>query len=125
MRLYASTAPGWWRYQLVSLANRRLPPRQRPRFYSILVDNGMFGFYRRGERPGLDKWYNMLAKFVYDVRRLRRPEEIVVILPDWLDDPGFTVKAAGHPMARRLCGEYTCAAVAHRGSGLGGCFGVA
>lgn len=119
MILYASTAPGWWPYQLVSLANRRLPPRQKPGFYHILVDNGMFGFYKRGERPALDRWYAMLLRFVHDVRRLRQPAEIVVVLPDWLNDPGFTVEAARHPAARRLCRDYRCAAVAH-GSPTGG-----
>ena len=112
-RFYASAAPDWWPFQLVSLANRRLPPR-RYYFYSILVDNGMFSYYKLGERPpDLDKWYLMLLKFINDIERLRRPVEIAVILPDFLNNPTFTLKAARHHVAREICNNYDCFIVVH------------
>jgi len=101
---------------LVSLANRRLPPVQRPGFYWVLIDNGMFGFMKDGGRPDLDKWYHRLLVFVRDVERLRKPEEIVVVLPDWLHDVDFVLRSVQHPLARRLCRDYVCAAVVHSNS---------
>ena len=120
-RFYASTAPEWWPYQLVSLGNRRLPAR-RYGFYHFLVDNGMFSWWKRGGplgRPELDKWYAALLRFVYDLERLRKPREIIVVLPDWLYDFPFTYEAANHPMAKRLCRDYTCAVVVHPGIAMG------
>ena len=116
VRFYAAQAPSWWPFQLVSLANRRLPPVQKPGFYRVLVDNGMFGFMKDGGRPDLDKWYHRLLLFVRDVERLRRPEEIWVVLPDWLHDFDFTYSAARHPLAKRLCRDYRCLVVAHSSS---------
>ena len=118
-RFYAALAPEWWPFQVVSVSNRRLPPR-RPGFYAIIVDNGMFAMYLRGARPPLDRWYSLLASFVHDVERLRAPREVIIVLPDWVGDPRFTVEAARHPLARRLCSAYTCYAVAHGGEGMMG-----
>ena len=128
-RFYAQGAPRWWPFQLVSLANQRLPPK-RYGFYSILVDNGMWAFGKDGGRPDLDKWYHRLLVFVRDVERLRRPEEIVVVLPDWLGDFDFTLEAARHPLASRLCRDYHCLVVVHTSSRFlwapeGGSYGYA
>ncbi len=114
VRFYASAAPDWWRFQLVSLANQRLPVK-RPRFYALMVDNGMFAYAKEGRRPPLDRWFRDLLAFLHDVRRRLAPLETVVILPDWVWDPGFVLEAARHPMARRICTELDgvrCAAVA-------------
>ena len=113
VRFYAFGAPSWWPFQLVSLTGQRLPPQQRPNFYYILVDNGMFKFYRDGERPSLDRWLHRLLVFVKDVERLRKPNEIWVVLPDWLGDFDFTLSAAMHPLAKRICKDYCCLVVAH------------
>ena len=118
LRLFLQTAPAWWPFQLVSLANQRIPPVTEPGFYRILVDNGMYGFYKTGLRPSLDQWYHRLMVFVRDVERLRRPAELAVILPDWLYDPSFTLRAARHPLAKRLCSDHPCYAVAHASSGI-------
>ena len=116
IRFYAAQAPRWWPFQLVSLANRRLPPAREPGFYMILVDNGMWSFYRSGGRPSLDKWYHKLLVFVHDVERLRKPAEVWVVLPDWLHDFDFTYSAAKHPLAKRLCKDYRCLVAAHTSS---------
>lgn len=115
-RFYAQGAPRWWPFQLVSLGNKRLPPK-RYGFYSILVDNGMFRYYKEGTRPSLDSWFRRLAVFAGEVRRLR-PSELIIILPDWLNDAEFTVRAARSVQARRLCEQHVCCAVAHAGRGL-------
>ncbi len=112
-RFYAQGAPSWWPYQLVSLGNRRLPAR-RYFYYSILVDNGMFRYYKSSATPpDLDKWYADLRRFIHDIERLRKPREIAVILPDWLNNPSFTLRAASHPAARSLCRDYDCYIVVH------------
>lgn len=111
-KFYATGAPDWWPFQLVSLANKAMPPSRRG-YYTVLVDNGMFGFYKQGSRPDLDLWYGKLLLFVKDLERLRAPREIVVILPDWLHDPDFILRSARHPRARTLCKDYKCMAVAH------------
>ena len=113
IRFYAAQAPSWWPYQLVSLANRRLPLVAPPGHYRFLVDNGFWGFYKDGGRPSLDKWYHRLLVFARDIERLRRPEEITIILPDWLGDFDFTIGAAQHSLARRLCRDYRCLVVVH------------
>ncbi len=112
-RFYAAQAPRWWPFQLVSLANRRFPPAREPGFYKVLVDNGMWAFVKDDGRPNLDKWYHRLLLFVRDIARLRRPAEIWVVLPDWLGDFDFTLRAARHSLARRLCRDYRCLVVAH------------
>ena len=112
-RFYAANAPSWWPYQLVSLANGRLPPAREPGFYHVLIDNGMFAYLKAGARPDLDKWYHRLMLFIRDVERLRKPAEVWVILPDWLGDFEFTYGAARHPLARRICRDYPCLVVAH------------
>jgi len=120
-RFYASGAPSWWRFQLVSLGNKRLPPK-RYNYYSILVDNGMFRYYSKlGERPPLHRWFAELRRFIHDVERLRRPREIIVVLPDWLYDYPFTYTAARSEHARELCTNYRCVVVVH--PGLGGIIG--
>jgi len=101
------------------MANSRLPPVAGRGWYCVLVDNGMFGFFKRGFRPDPERWLQWLARFAVYVGRLRGPADVAVVLPDWLHDPGFTVAAARHPLARRLCRDYTCLAVAHAGPGLG------
>ncbi len=82
IRFYAAQAPSWWPYQLVSLANKRLPQVREPGFYKILVDNGMWAFVKDGERPSLDKWYHQLLLFVRDIEQLRWPAEIWAVLPE-------------------------------------------
>lgn len=121
MRLYASGAPDWWPYQLVSMAGQRVPRLRRPGFYRLLVDNGMFSFYAGGRRPPLGEWLARLSWFASRVEARLRPAEVVVVLPDWLGDPGFTLEALGHPSAQRVCGRWRCIAVAHAdpGAGLG------
>ena len=116
VRFYAAQAPRWWPFQLVSLANRRLPPAREPGFYRILVDNGMWSFYRSGGRPSLDKWYHKLLVFAHDAERLRKPAEVWVVLPDWLHDFDFTYSAAKHSLAKRLCKDYRCLVVVHTSS---------
>lgn len=116
IRFYAQGAPSWWPFQLVSLGNKVLPRPARPRFYHVLVDNGMFKYYaKEGRRPRLEDWLAELTRFVHEVKRKLMPVSVTVILPDWLWDPGFTVEAAMHPLALKLCGGegITCAAVAH------------
>ncbi len=111
-RFYATGAPEWWPFQLVSLGNKVLPPTRRD-YYYVLVDNGMFAYHKQGTRPDLDVWYARLLLFVRDLERLRSPREIMVVLPDWLHDPDFVLKAATHPRAKSLCKGYRCMAVAH------------
>ena len=113
VRFYASAAPSWWPYQLVSLGNRRLPPR-RIGYYSVLVDNGMFAYTKTSRTPPrLDEWYHRLLLFLQEIERLRRPREVLVILPDWLYEPSFVLDALEHPLAARICSRYRCLAVVH------------
>ncbi len=115
VRFYAQGAPSWWPFHLVSLHNQRLPPA-RSNFYYIVIDNGMFGFYKQGARPPLDLWLQKLWAFAMSVERLRKPREIVIVLPDWLGDFDFTLRAAQHPVAKRMCRDYKCMVVAHTSS---------
>ncbi|BEP17053.1 hypothetical protein PYJP_04050 [Pyrofollis japonicus] len=119
VRFYAQGAPSWWKYQLVSLANQRLPSRKLY-FYDFLVDNGMFNFYKRGERPLLDRWLEHLKRFVLEIDIRYKPENITIILPDWLHDPAFTLKAATHFLSRMLCKDYECLLVVHSSPSFGG-----
>jgi len=112
VRFYATGAPPWWRFQLVSMAKGR-PGLSRRRFYSVLVDNGMFQFYTAGSRPPLDRWLAQLHIYATRLARQLDPAELIVILPDWVHDPDFTLKAAATPIARRICQSYTCYAAAH------------
>jgi hypothetical protein len=112
LRFYAQGAPSWWPYQLVSLANRRLPPK-RMWFYEFLVDNGMFAYWKTGQRPDVGAWLEKLARLVHEIDKRYKPVDITVILPDWLGDPSFTLKAAGHRLSKLLCRDYDCLVVAH------------
>ena len=125
VRFYTSAGPSWWPFQVVSLGNGRLPPRGEPSSYYFLVDNGMFRFYREGRRPDPDAWLDRLAVFVRRVERLRRPAGLMVVLPDWLGDPRFTLGVAGSRRARGLCRDYSCVGVAHAWGSLGGYRSVA
>ncbi len=84
-----------------------------PGHYRFLVDNGFWAFTKNGGRPGLDKWFHKLLVFARDIERLRKPKEIIIILPDWLGDFDFTYSAAQHPLAKRLCRDYRCLVVVH------------
>ncbi len=102
---------------MVSLASRQLPAK-RYNYYYLLVDNGMFRFYNStGRRPELGYWFAELKRFLWDLERLRRPREIIVVLPDWLYDYPFTYGAARSVYARELCSIYKCLVVAHPGLG--------
>ena len=102
---------------MVSLANERLPP-VKYYYYYMMVDNGMFRYYKAGQRPDLWKWYQQLLRFLRDIDRLRKPVEVAVILPDWLNDPVFTLKAASHSAARVVCKDYDCYIVVHSSPSL-------
>ena len=126
VRFYTSTGPGWWPFQVVSLSNGRLPPAGAPHgFYHVIVDNGMFAWWVRGVRPELSVWARRLAVFVRDVVRLRSPGSVVVVVPDWLGDPAFSLRAARDPVVRRLCRDFECMAVAHGDPGVDGYYRVA
>ena len=113
LRYYAPGAPYWWRYQLVSLGNNYEPPRNGRYWYRLLIDNGMFAFYKTGSRPSLDKWLARLNRYIKMIDSVLKPDEIRVILPDWLGDPGFTAMAARHERAKKLCKDYVCFASVH------------
>ncbi|MCD6487779.1 MAG: hypothetical protein J7K21_00955 [Desulfurococcales archaeon] len=108
---YTVTAPEWWPFQVVSITHRRLPPR-RIDYYYLLVDNGMYNFVLKNERPSLDVWISSLRRFVYEVYRTRRPVEMIVILPDWFKDPEFTLNVA-KTYSKLFCKDYKCMVVAH------------
>ena len=108
---YTVVAPDWWPFQVVSITHKRLPPK-RYSYYFLLVDNGMYSFVQRNERPNIDTWIARLRRFVYDLERTRRPNEIIVVLPDWLRDPEFTLSVT-RKYSRILCKDYKCMVVAH------------
>ena len=115
IRFYAGGAPSWWPFHVSTPSSLSSLPRG---VSSVLLDNGMWGFWKAGRRPPLDVWLARLAAAALEASR--RADEVYVVLPDWLGDPGFTLAAAGHPVARRLCRDYTCVAVAHASGGLQG-----
>ena len=117
LRFYASGAPPWWRFQELSLARPTSLPNRRG-FYNVLLDNGMFTYYKRGERPLPEKLLARLARAAHRLARLYDPVELVLVLPDWLGDPGYTYRAAASSPARSLCRDYVCAAVAHADPGV-------
>lgn len=76
----------------------------------------MFAFMKDGSRPDLDKWYHRLLVFVRDVERQRKPAEVWIVLPDWLHDVDLVLRSARHPLAKKLCRDYACAALVHSNS---------
>lgn len=76
----------------------------------------MFAYMKDGGRPDIDKWCHRLLVFVKDVEHLRRPAEIWIDSPDRLHGFDFTIGAARHPLAKKLCKDYRCLVTAHTSS---------
>lgn len=102
VRFYTATAPEWWRYQLVSAANKRLP-KIKPLFYKVLIDNGAFAWFKRGEKPDPVRHWHETVTFVNRVVASLRPIEVWVILPDYPWDTRYTIEQARSQRARELC----------------------
>lgn len=109
VRFYSSGAPRWWPYHVVVPHRAYSAPR-------VILDNGMWAYWKEGRRPPVDVWLARIARVASSLES----EEVIVILPDWLGDPRFTLEAAREPIARRLCRDYKCMAVAHSFDGLMG-----
>ena len=105
MRLYASNPPSWWPFWVVK--PRGAAPGHRVE--SIILDNGAFNYYQRGEYPSLDLWVAHLARRASQLRW--RAEELYVVLPDYPNEPWRTIMAARR--ARHLCKAYKCILVMH------------
>ena len=108
-RFYSSGAPRWWPYHVVT-PNRSYSARH------VILDNGMWSFWKKQWRPPVDVWIARLWR----VAHYLKSEEVIVVLPDWLGDPRFTLEAARDPIAARLCRDYKCMAVAHSYNGMEG-----
>ena len=109
---YATGAPEWWPYQLVSLTHRIVPRRG----YRLLHDNNAFKFFASGRWPDIDRWIYTLLRSVY--RYAGVVDEVLVILPDKPMDPRATLEWAYRAYGR-ICTERNrakgikCVAVAH------------
>jgi len=105
LRFYASRAPEWWPYHVVSLASRRRRARDG---WKVLLDNGMFTWYRRRtEPPEIGPWLRELARAAESLAGAG-DVEVVVVLPDWPYRPDVTVAAARDSVGRRICEEFAC-----------------
>ena len=114
VRFYSSGAPRWWPFQVIT-------PGRSSRGSHILLDNGMWSYWKQQRRPPTDVWLARLARVASSLEA----EEVIVILPDWLGDPRFTLEAARDPVARRLCRNYQCMVVAHSYNGIEGFYAAA
>lgn len=109
VRFYSSGAPRWWPFHVV------VPHRVYNASF-VILDNGMWSFWKQQQRPPVDLWLAKIARIALRIEA----REIIIILPDWLGDPRFTISASKHPVARRLCRDYRCMSVAHTHNGLMG-----
>jgi hypothetical protein len=104
--VYATNPPEWWPYWVIKVSGAYAPPSKH-----VLIDNGAFGFYQRGEFPELDVWIRKLRMRVIEQRR-RGAREVYVVLPDYPMQPTRTAIAAKH--ARKfLCHIAKCVVVMH------------
>jgi hypothetical protein len=98
LEFFATTAPKWWRFQVVTPTRRITPQRD----YIILHDNGAFRFHQRGENPDVPRWIAWLRESAWRTATLA--QEVRVVLPDKIGDPSTTLEL--HRRAYRvLCSE--------------------
>jgi len=108
---YSSNAPNWWPYQVLSLSNNNISLTERE-YYHVIIDNGMFNYVSKNQRPDTRLWIWKLKAFTDIVYRRLKPRSITVITPDWIRSPEFTLEAA-RIASNVICKDYECMLVAH------------
>lgn len=106
---YTNNPPSWWPYEVTSI-NREGVSSENP--LSLVLDNGAFNFYYKGDYPSEDIWLARIRRTAYSLRRRYRDAEIIVVLPDRPYDPDFTLDIA-RKYSKILCKNYECMVVAH------------
>lgn len=81
LEFFATGAPDWWPYQLMTLSSKTTPKRG----YIILLDNNAFRYWRKGEWPDFNKWLYELKTTA--MKLANTADEVRVILPDKPHDP--------------------------------------
>ena len=99
MRLYVRNPPGWWPYALVLYTD----VGELLTAHHVIVDNGAYGFYKRGSFPSdVRKWFMDVCRKGYRYARLGI--DTIVVVPDYPMNPWVSYEWArtclGMPVAR-------------------------